>query len=196
MRGDQPRSDAQVVGAAVASRSVACGAIEVPAAGARFWLAWSERGLTSAHWTVAGTGAATALGQAHPPEGDVPEPYRNLLERYFAGEPVEPTTLPVDLHGSPFQLKVWQALRRIPCGQVRSYAFIAREVGSPRAMRAVGGANGRNPVAVVVPCHRVVEADMSLGGYSGGVAYKRYLLGLEGSKLVGDHVQPGQLDLL
>jgi methylated-DNA-[protein]-cysteine S-methyltransferase len=63
-------------------------------------------------------------------------------------------------------------------------------------MRAVGGANGKNPIAIVVPCHRVVEADMSIGGYTGGLRFKRFLLELEGAKLVADHVQPGQLSLL
>jgi O-6-methylguanine DNA methyltransferase len=182
--------------AKVATDAIAAGAIEVPAVRARLWLAWSPRGLTTAHWSSAGLTIAQALGADHPPETEVPEPYRGVLQRYFAGEPVEPTSLPVDLHGTPFQLRVWQALRTIPRGQVRSYASIARDVGSARAMRAVGGANGKNPVAVVVPCHRVVEADMTLGGYSGGVEYKRYLLTLEGSQLVGDRVQPGQLDLL
>ena len=182
--------------AAGASGAIAAGAIEVPAVRARLWLAWSPGGLTTAHWSSAGLTIAQALGADHPPEAEIPEPYRGVLQRYFAGEPVEPTSLPVDLHGTPFQLRVWQALRTIPRGQVRSYASIARDVGSARAMRAVGGANGKNPVAVVVPCHRVVEADMSLGGYSGGVEYKRYLLALEGSQLVGDRVQPGQLDLL
>lgn len=175
------------------------GAIEVPAAKARLWLGWSVRGLALAHWADAQAGIAEALGPGHPPEAEAPEPYRGVLQRYFAGDPgdpVDPTILPVDLRGTPFQLQVWQALRRIPRGQVRSYASIARDVGSARAMRAVGGANGKNPVAVVVPCHRVVEADMSLGGYSGGLQYKRYLLALEGSQLVGDRVQPGQLDLL
>lgn len=176
--------------------ALGAGVIEVPAAHARFWLAWTERGLSLGHWASEQASIAEALGADHPPEADVPEPYRGVLQRYFAGEPVEPTSLPVDLHGTPFQLRVWQALRTIPRGQVRSYASIARDIGSVRAMRAVGGANGKNPVAIVVPCHRVVEADMSLGGYSGGLQYKRYLLALEGAQLVGDRVQPGQLDLL
>jgi len=183
-RGDSTR---QILGA---------GAISAEGANARLWLAWSALGLTRAHWAEAQLSIAEALGSEHPPEAEVPEPFRGVLRRYFSGEPVDPTVLPVDLHGTRFQLEVWRALRRIPRGQVRSYASIARDVGSARAMRAVGGANGKNPVAVVVPCHRVVEADMSLGGYSGGLQYKRYLLALEGSQLVGDRVQPGQLDLL
>jgi O-6-methylguanine DNA methyltransferase len=79
---------------------------------------------------------------------------------------------------------------------VRSYAAIANAIGSPRAMRAVGGANGRNPLAIVVPCHRVVEADMGLGGYTGGLHLKRFLLQLEGARVVADRVQPGQLALI
>jgi O-6-methylguanine DNA methyltransferase len=179
-----------------AKPALGAGALEVPAAQARFWLSWTARGLCLAHWSSAQASIAEALGADHPPQSEIPEPYRGVLQSYFAGDAVEPSTLPVDLHGTPFQLRVWHALRAIPRGQVRSYASIARDVGSARAMRAVGGANGKNPVAVVVPCHRVVEADMSLGGYSGGLQYKRYLLSLEGGKLVGDRVQPGQLDLL
>lgn len=178
--------------------AIGCGAIEVPAVAARWWLAWGTQGLRALVWTEAGVDAASALGATHPPETDVPEPYASGLRRYLAGEAFDPIQLPIELEheGTAFQRKVWQALRRIPSGHVRSYASIARDIGSPRAMRAVGGANGKNPIAVVVPCHRVVEADMSLGGYSGGLRFKRFLLELEGARLVADHVQPGQLALL
>jgi O-6-methylguanine DNA methyltransferase len=183
-------------GGGIGEGVIGVGAIDVENASARLWLAWSGEGLTSAIWADASASAREALGAIDVAPGAVPEPYRGVLERYFAGEAVEPATLPVHLQGTAFQLKVWNALRRIPRGDVRSYASIARDVGSPRGMRAVGGANGRNPIAVIVPCHRVVEADMTLGGYSGGLQYKRYLLALEGSKLTGTRVQPGQLDLL
>jgi methylated-DNA-[protein]-cysteine S-methyltransferase len=115
---------------------------------------------------------------------------------YFAGKPVDFRSLPLDASGSDFQLRVWEALTRIPYGQVRSYAGIAVEIGKPRATRAVGMANGRNPLAVIVPCHRVVEKNSQLGGYSSGLARKRFLLGLEGVDVSGDHVLPGQLALL
>lgn len=176
--------------------AVGCGVLEVPAVSARWWLAWGTLGLRALIWAGAGVDAAQALGPDAPAPGEIPEPYASLLRRYLAGERIDPATLPVELVGTPFQRKVWESLRRIPFGQVRSYASIARDIGAPRAMRAVGGANGKNPIAVVVPCHRVVEADMRLGGYTGGLPYKRFLLELEGSRLDSDYVQPGQLTLL
>ncbi len=90
-------------------------------------------------------------------------------------------TVPLDLQGTEFQLQVWKALLRIPYGQTRSYGEIARAVGNPKAARAVGMANHCNPLAIVVPCHRVVASDGSLGGYGGGVEMKSRLLRLEAS---------------
>lgn len=133
---------------------------------------------------------------ASTPPGDVPEPVAQLLRAYFAGAPVDPAELPVAPEGSPFQLKVWNALRAIRRGHVRSYAGIAADVSQPRAMRAVGLANSRNPIAVVVPCHRVVEKDFRIGGYTSGLALKRFLLALEGVDVAGDVVRPGQLSLI
>jgi AraC family transcriptional regulator, regulatory protein of adaptative response / methylated-DNA-[protein]-cysteine methyltransferase len=89
--------------------------------------------------------------------------------------------LPIDVRGTAFQEAVWRELRRIPVGQTRSYADIARAVGHPEAVRAVGTANGSNPVAVLVPCHRVIRSDGSLGGYAGGLDRKRKLLSAEGA---------------
>jgi AraC family transcriptional regulator of adaptative response/methylated-DNA-[protein]-cysteine methyltransferase len=89
--------------------------------------------------------------------------------------------LPIDVRGTAFQEAVWRELRKIPLGQTRSYADIARAVGQPGAMRAVGTANGSNPVAVLVPCHRVIRSDGSLGGYAGGLDRKRKLLKAEGA---------------
>jgi methylated-DNA-[protein]-cysteine S-methyltransferase len=130
-----------------------------------------------------------------PPFADVPDAYRSLLMAYAQGGPVDPRELPVDLRGTPFQLRVWNALRKVPRGSVRSYAGIAADIGSPRAMRAVGMANGANPVAIVVPCHRVVATGMRLGGYSGGLDMKRTLLGIEGVRVDAGRVIPGQLEL-
>jgi O-6-methylguanine DNA methyltransferase len=178
------------------SRAIACGHVDVAPVHARLWAEWSERGLLRLGWSPAGSSAASALGPARPPEADLAEPYCNVLEAYFAGGNVDPSVLPVELEGTPFQHKVWQALRDIPRGRVRSYAAVASAIGSPRAMRAVGGANGRNPLTIVVPCHRVVEAGMRIGGYTGGLHIKRFLLELEGARIVGDHVQPGQLELI
>lgn len=90
--------------------------------------------------------------------------------------------LALDLRGTPFQLEVWSALREIPYGETRSYAEIARALGRPRALRAVGAANGANPLAIVVPCHRVIESGGRLGGYAGGLALKAKLLAMEQSR--------------
>ncbi len=106
---------------------------------------------------------------------------RAQLESYFAGEPVQ-FDVPLDLSaGTAFQQKVWRACRRIPYGETRSYAELARMAGRPGAARAAGGAMHANPVPVVVPCHRVVKSDGSLGGYGGGIPLKRKLLRLEGA---------------
>ena len=101
------------------------------------------------------------------------------LEAYFAGEPVTFEDVQVDAPGTPFQREVWAALRRIPHGRTASYGEVARSLGRPGASRAVGHANGRNPVSVVVPCHRVVGADGRLTGFAGGLERKRQLLDLE-----------------
>jgi methylated-DNA-[protein]-cysteine S-methyltransferase len=101
---------------------------------------------------------------------------RSRLEAYFAGELDALDAVSVDPHGTPFQLTVWRALRTIRAGATRSYGEIARAVGQPRAVRAVGAANGQNPVALFIPCHRVIGADGSLTGYGGGLDRKRWLL--------------------
>ena len=100
------------------------------------------------------------------------------LAAYFAGER-SAFDLPLDLQGTPFQQSVWQALTRIPPGRTCSYGALARELGTPSAVRAVGAAVGRNPACVLVPCHRVLGQDGSLTGYAGGVERKRALLSLE-----------------
>ncbi|MBQ8510492.1 MAG: methylated-DNA--[Clostridia bacterium] len=91
--------------------------------------------------------------------------------------------LPYALHGTPFQMSVWRALCDIPYGETRSYADIARAVGNPKACRAVGMSNHRNPISIIVPCHRVIAADGSIGGYGGGLDMKEALLTLEGVKI-------------
>jgi methylated-DNA-[protein]-cysteine S-methyltransferase len=102
------------------------------------------------------------------------------LEEYWAGR-LRTFSVPLDLRGSPFQLRVWQGLLVIPWGKTRTYLEQARALGDEKAIRAVAAANGRNPVAVVVPCHRIVGSDGSLTGYAGGLEVKRFLLQLEGS---------------
>jgi methylated-DNA-[protein]-cysteine S-methyltransferase len=103
------------------------------------------------------------------------KPAVEQLVAYFNGGLVD-FELPLDLHGSDFQLKVWKALRAVPFGDTRSYGDIAKSMRQPRSSRAVGLANQQNPLAIVVPCHRVIGADKSLGGYSGGATRKRWLL--------------------
>ncbi len=106
-------------------------------------------------------------------------PYLRELEEYFAGRRRE-FSFPLDLRGTDFQIDCWRALLAIPYGETRTYADIARAVGKPNAFRAVGLANNRNPVAIVVPCHRVIASDGTLCGYGGGLDVKRKLLELEG----------------
>jgi len=100
------------------------------------------------------------------------------LSEYFAGQRIA-FDVPLGMNGNPFERRVWQALLEIPYGETVSYGEIARRVGQPSAARAVGLANGRNPIAVIVPCHRVIGADGSLTGYGGGLERKRLLLELE-----------------
>jgi methylated-DNA-[protein]-cysteine S-methyltransferase len=100
------------------------------------------------------------------------------LKEYFAGTRNR-FDLPLDFTGTPFQKKVWQALCRIPFGETRSYADIAKEVGSPKAVRAVGSANGKNPISIVAPCHRVIGKNGKLTGFAGGLEVKAFLLRLE-----------------
>jgi methylated-DNA-[protein]-cysteine S-methyltransferase len=113
-------------------------------------------------------------------EGRSPAPVRRAFEAYFAGDARALETVPWKASGTAFQLKVWEALCTIPAGETLSYAGLAERIGRPTAVRAVGLANGANPVAVVVPCHRVIGANGSLTGYGGGLPRKRWLLELEG----------------
>jgi O-6-methylguanine DNA methyltransferase len=111
-------------------------------------------------------------------------PYLDQLRQYFAGERRE-FTLPLDLHGTEFQLRCWHALLEIGYGEIRTYAQLARTVDSPKGFRAVGAANGANPVSIIVPCHRVIASDGTLGGYGGGLEVKEKLLRLEGGWPIG-----------
>jgi methylated-DNA-[protein]-cysteine S-methyltransferase len=105
------------------------------------------------------------------------ETERQLAE-YFAGKRTR-FDLPLEPRGTQFQKKIWQALREIPFGQTRSYLDLAKAAGSPKAARAVGAANGKNPLSIVVPCHRVIGADGRLNGFAAGVEIKATLLALE-----------------
>ena len=125
------------------------------------------------HWPAA---------EPDPEAAPLPE-VRRQLDDYLAGRRRQ-FDVPLDFAGTPFQRLCWEALLRIPYGETRTYGQLAAALGAPSASRAVGLANGRNPISIVVPCHRVVGASGSLTGYAGGVERKRALLDLERSALV------------
>jgi methylated-DNA-[protein]-cysteine S-methyltransferase len=135
-----------------------------------------DRGVSDLRFELGGSGHLPEPGWKHDPAAL--EEVRSQLDEYFAGTRTD-FDLPLSLHGTDFQRLVWTELTRIPYGETTSYGELARRIGRPRAMRAVGLANGRNPVSIIVPCHRVIGADGSLTGYGGGLDRKRLLLGLE-----------------
>jgi methylated-DNA-[protein]-cysteine S-methyltransferase len=119
-----------------------------------------------------------------PPPGLRPmiDAVKRQLRQYFAEGVADFTGLPLDLQGTPFQKRVWRELPRIPRGQTISYQELAERIGSPRGFRAAGQANRRNPVPIIIPCHRVIAADGSLGGYSSGIERKAWLLKHEAAR--------------
>jgi methylated-DNA-[protein]-cysteine S-methyltransferase len=121
-------------------------------------------------------GADVTVREAADPQG-----FTSRLRAYLAGELDALAAVPVDGGGTAFQRRVWAALREIPAGETASYSALAARLGAPGASRAVGLANGRNPIAIAVPCHRVIGADGSLTGYAGGLERKRWLLAHEGA---------------
>jgi methylated-DNA-[protein]-cysteine S-methyltransferase len=127
---------------------------------------------------VAGEPAAPDLDPAWRLDPGATRKATDQLDAYFDGELAD-FELDVAPRGTPFQLEVWSALRDIPYGTTLSYRELAEAVGRPRASRAVGQANGRNPVSIIIPCHRVIAADGTLGGYGWGLERKRQLLDLE-----------------
>lgn len=138
-----------------------------------FYLTANDEGLTAIHWKE------QAVPVARTP---ILEQAQDELSEYFEGRRKQ-FSVPLSAQGTDFQERVWKALSRIPYGATRSYSDIAREVGTPKAMRAVGAANGRNPLAIIVPCHRVIASDGTLGGYAGGLPMKVRLLQIEGVNL-------------
>jgi methylated-DNA-[protein]-cysteine S-methyltransferase len=116
--------------------------------------------------------------------GNAPDPLRQHLTAYFAGDLDALARIPWATGGTPFQRSVWKALAGIPAGTTMTYGSLAAEIGAPRAVRAVGHANGANPISVVVPCHRLVGANGALTGYGGGLERKRWLLEHEGVTLL------------
>jgi methylated-DNA-[protein]-cysteine S-methyltransferase len=147
-------------------------------------LVTDERGLLRAfNWTDYEDSMQSWIARRYPVARLEPgvSPARSAFEAYFAGDLRALDTVPWAAAGTDFQLKVWETLCTIPVGETLSYAGLAARIGKPSAMRAVGLANGANPVAVVVPCHRVIGANGSLIGYGGGLQRKKWLLALEGA---------------
>lgn len=146
----------------------------------------NDQGLTHLY-IMAGKYVPTIAADWHP---DAKHPVlchaRRELAAYFAGE-LHTFTVPLDPQGSDFQHRVWTALRAIPYGATRSYGEQASALGLPQAARAVGAANGRNPIGIIVPCHRVIGANGALTGYAGGMAAKRFLLELEARWMATRH---------
>jgi methylated-DNA-[protein]-cysteine S-methyltransferase len=136
------------------------------------WAEATDRGLSRLWFGVPSDAVPTG---PHP----LLEALEQQLAEYWEGR-LRTFSIPLDLQGSPFQLRVWQSLLAIPWGKTRSYLEQARTLGDLNAIRAVAAANGRNPVAIVVPCHRVIGSDGSLTGYAGGLERKSFLLELEG----------------
>jgi methylated-DNA-[protein]-cysteine S-methyltransferase len=153
----------------------------IPSPVGRLTLVASDAGLAAVLWendsprrvpiTVAGEDAK------HP----VLREAERQLKEYFAGKRTS-FDLPLDFHGTDFQKRVWKALLKIPFGETRSYAQIARALGKPTAMRAVGAANGRNPISIIAPCHRVIGKNGQLTGFAGGLKAKAHLLALESGR--------------
>jgi len=127
------------------------------------------------------TWAARALGAVEEVRGPDPAGAASALRRFFAGDLEALLPVPIRLYGTEFQRHAWEALRRIPVGTTWTYLRLATELGDPRATRAVGAANGQNPVPLVVPCHRVIGSDGGLTGFGGGLERKRWLLEHEGA---------------
>jgi O-6-methylguanine DNA methyltransferase len=155
----------------------------------RYRLEETPLGPLNLYFTEAGL-SALEFGGPEPETGDSPPPAALLpmieavqqkLADYFAGRPPDFSTLSLDPRGTAFQLKVWQELRKIPRGGAISYRELAIRAGRPRAARAVGQANAANPIPLIIPCHRVIAADGTLGGYSSGLDRKRWLLEHEGA---------------
>lgn len=147
----------------------------------QLFLGASERGLRALRFDFQGKRLAAADKRETWIRSDGHlDPWRRELDAYFAGK-LRVFVQPLDLHGTDFQLRCWNALLAIPYGETRSYGDQARAIGNPRGFRAVGMANHDNPVAIIVPCHRVITSDHKLGGYGGGLDVKEKLLELEGA---------------
>lgn len=138
----------------------------------------SDAGLTAILWENDRPGRVKLGAREEAPEHPVLAEAERQIQEYFAGERTS-FSVPLDFRGTDFQKSVWAALLTIPFGETRSYGEIARQIGRPGASRAVGAANGRNPLSIVAPCHRVIGTNGALTGFAGGLAAKEALLGME-----------------
>jgi methylated-DNA-[protein]-cysteine S-methyltransferase len=144
----------------------------------------SDDGLAGVLWPGDREGRVRLAVESEDPRHPVLVDTERQLKEYFAGRR-RTFDLKLDFTGTPFQRRVWKALLTIPYGETRSYGDIARQIGRPSAARAVGAANGRNPVSIVAPCHRVVGSTGTLTGFAGGLEAKAMLLALEGARTGG-----------
>lgn len=160
---------------ALSSLESPVGPLTIAACGPRVCLVHFGVPTAALHRTLQSWYSEAAIAEHGDPGGAV-----SILRRYFAGDLESLAEISVELHGTSFQRSVWMALRSVAAGTTASYAELAARVGAPSAVRAVGAANGANPVAIVLPCHRIIGSNGSLTGYGGGLDRKRWLLEHEG----------------
>jgi methylated-DNA-[protein]-cysteine S-methyltransferase len=142
----------------------------------------SEKGLAGILWEKDNPRRVRFEDVIEDPDQPILLETEKQLREYFAGNRKE-FAVPLDMRGTPFQKRVWEALLAIPFGETRTYGQLAHQLGNPKATRAVGAANGRNPVAIIAPCHRVIGFSGKLTGFAGGLEAKAHLLGLEGMRM-------------
>lgn len=153
--------------------------MQVPSPVGNLTLVSRDDKLAAILWETERPGRVRLGEMRHTPEDAMLSEANRQLQQYFAGERNR-FDIELAFHGTDFQKSVWAALLAIPFGETRTYSQIAEQIGNPAAVRAVGAANGRNPIAIIAPCHRVIGADGSLTGFAGGLEAKEYLLKLEG----------------
>ena len=146
----------------------------------RLTLIASDKGLAAVLWENDNPNRVHAKAEAENDQHPVLLEAERQLREYFEGCR-DTFSLPLDMIGTPFQQQVWEALTTIPYGETRNYQQIADQIGNPKAVRAVGAANGRNPISIIVPCHRVIGSSGSLTGFAGGLEAKAHLLTMEGA---------------
>jgi methylated-DNA-[protein]-cysteine S-methyltransferase len=139
----------------------------------------SDQGLVGILWEKDRPGRVRLSDLKENPKHPMLVKTEEQLREYFQGQRRH-FSIPLDMRGTPFQKQVWEALLAIPFGETRSYSQLAKQLGNPKATRAVGAANGRNPVAIIAPCHRVIGSSGKLTGFAGGLDAKAHLLNLEG----------------